>query len=249
MVPFTLRGGAYPLLSGAYVISLYGGTQRWRPKMYKYLVPYDTANQGVRKIYWKKIGSNSAGTQSLILSHTTMRCKSYLGPTYSTLLNHRTTYFDNVFSFCRPVDNYCNCLLKKLPSDNTIILQIGHNTYADDWKFDPLTLYVLFNAPTRTIPFRWTWHWEYVNFCPTAYRMNVQVPYQATTIYSRESLILQTFYPELLFRMFSCSHSPLYQLPCSAEWMMQKLGKYSLAIHVIVPNLLTQNQNKLKFCI
>ncbi len=100
-------------------------------------------------------------------------------------------------------DNYC--VLKKLPSDNTLILQIGCNTYVDNWMFDPLTLCVLFNAATwqyvqypfildTALRIRWFWSYSWQHESKSTLSSHNR---------SRESLILQTFDPELLLRMFT----------------------------------------------
>ncbi len=123
--------------------------------------------------------------------------------------------------------------MKKLPSDNTFILQIGHNTYADDWKFDPLALCVLFSAPTWTISFyiapgventsiliRQVSEWEQEH----AIKLTV-----AEDHWYRRRLILNYF--------LGCSHSPSYRYPCSVERMMRKLSKYSIKINFVSEDL------------
>ncbi len=116
--------------------------------------------------------------------------------------------------------------MKKHTSDNTLILQIGHNTYADDWKFDPLALCVLFSAPTWTIPF-------YI--APGVENTSILV--RQVTEWEQEHTIKLTvaedhwYCRRLILNYFlGCSHSPSYRYPCSAERMMQKLGKYSIDV-------------------
>ncbi len=91
-----------------------------------------------------------------------------------------------------------------LKTNNTTILQIGRNTFADNWKFNPLTFYALFNSLTSTMPFHWTQHWKDIDFCP----QHMAWKYMKITLlsgydHSREWLLLRTFDPELLFRMFT----------------------------------------------
>ncbi len=128
------------------------------------------------------------------------------------------------------MDNNYNCLVKKLPSDNTIILQIGHNTYAGDWKFDPLTL-SFFSTPRHgQYPFIGPWHWEELCLFSS---YSIQLECKSTiSSYNRskESLILQKFDPELLFWMFTFPSVsiPLFSRANDAEagWIFYNLIWY-----------------------